>query len=142
MASHCSTYDTFFSCGPSVRQSKGNPGMFAALAWQEIGDCFLGPRMGRRTLPACSFVTMTPLFFFPSDASYYVRDMCPDSVQPRWIEAVLGVCCSGLQASKRNTWPRPLILKATFMLVPLGVNKSGKGEKSVSDLLYALVSCI
>lgn len=92
---------------PITRQSQGNPGMFGRS--HDRRYCFeTAPGMSRRMLPTCAFVTMAPLFYSSSDASCYVRDMCPDPALPRWMETILGVCSSGL---KGTTWVRPLLLK-------------------------------
>ena len=74
-----------------------------------------------------------------------IRDVCPDPpARPRRIETVFGVSAvriQAVQASKacsKKPRARPLLLKGTFG-VPrsrFGVNQSGKGEKSVSDLSF------
>lgn len=82
----------------------------------------------------------TTFFISSSDASCYVRDMCPDPAQPRWIETILGVCCSGLKPVPRNHVARgPGPCFSRRYQGPLGVNKSGKGERYVSDLCSCLV---
>jgi hypothetical protein len=59
--------------------------------------------------------------------------------QPRWNETILGGRLFRPQdCTKEPRGPVHLLIKAIFR-VPLGVNKSGKGEKYVSDLCSCLV---
>ena len=58
-----------------------------------------------------------------------IRGMCLDTARPRWN---LGSAVETGDLNQGTTWPRPLLLKAPFRVLP-GINESGKGEICVSD---------
>ena len=82
------------------------------------------------TVPTCGFVTMAPLFFFflMQVAMSGTSVSTPPSLDGLGWKQFFGVCCSLLLRNHVGQ-----ALPSFSRRVPLGVNKSGKGERYVSD---------